>query len=173
LRLKIAKPHWSSRHERNDFGRRVAPARFLSTVRRSQTLNKIKGALPMKTLTIIATLLITAATNAHAVWDMPRNPDRFPSFGFNMSGQHTDGTRDEIDSPNPMLNRDNVGSLNSHLQTIGGDFRFPFSESGTLTLGIDSVSTNGHFTRADGVYNETDKQSGYRYSLGLRVYINR
>lgn len=131
-----------------------------------------QGETVMKTLLAIFLLLILSLP-ANAVWEMPHNPDRFPSFGVNYSGQNLTGDRHEVDSPNPLLSRDLVGDRTTEQQMFGGDFRFPFSESGTLMLGVDSVTTYSRFTRQDGVYHENEKLTGFRYSIGLRVYVNR
>jgi hypothetical protein len=122
---------------------------------------------------LIGLLLLAVAAPAHAVWEFPSNPDRFPSFGVKFSGQHLDGERHEMDSPNPLLSRDQVGPINSTYQTFGGDFRLPFNESATVTFGIDSIRATSHFTRQDAVYHEKQTQEGWNYSVGLRVYINR
>ena len=122
--------------------------------------------------TLIMLMFIAVAAPAHAVWDQPRNPDRFPSFGINYSNQNVYGERHEMDSPNAILSRDNVGESSAKTQNFGGDFRFPFSESGTLSFGVDSVSEWSNFIRADAVYHEKEKLTGWKYSIGLRVYIN-
>ncbi len=126
----------------------------------------------MKKLILVATFVLTAATQGFA-WEQPRNPDRFPSFGVAYGSSRTTGTRDEIDSPNPLLTRDNIGDVHSQDYTIGTDFRFPFSDNGTLQLGYDFLGNHNYFTRADGVYREDEKSTGYRFSVGVRVYLNQ
>lgn len=132
----------------------------------------MKAEGPAKILIVLFMLLIAAAP-AHAVWEFPQNPDRFPSFGFNYSNASLQGDRHEMDTPNPLVSRDNVGDRSEHNQNFGGDFRLPFSDSGTFTFGVDSVSTWTNFVRSDAVYHEKDKLTGWKYSIGLRVYINR
>lgn len=125
----------------------------------------------MKKFMFLAFLFVS--TQVHATWEQPRNPDRFPSFGVNYSGQNLNGERHEMDSPNPLLSRDQIGPRTSEQQTFGGDFKFPFSDNGTLSFGVDSVTTRSRFTRQDSVYHENEKLTGWKYSVGLRVYINR
>ncbi len=110
---------------------------------------------------------------AARAWEFPRNPDRFPSVGFNVTNGSISGHRDEVDTPPPTyLFRTNVGNTDMDTHTLGADLRLPLHESVTFVFGYDSIESNYHFVRAGDVFHETERLSGYRYTVGFRLYLN-
>lgn len=125
----------------------------------------------MKKILFISLFLLPL--RAHA-WEFPRNPDRFPSVGFNVANTNLTGTRSEISQPNnPALTLAYNGSLKRSDYSIGGDLRLPVSDQLTFTLFADSVNSDTTFNRAQNVYKETDKIDGYRYGLNIRLYFSK
>lgn len=124
----------------------------------------------MKTLTFV--LLLSTASICSA-WEFPRNPDRFPSFGFNVTNTELDGSRFQISSPTTALTRNDKGSLSTFVHALGGDIRLPVSNQLTVTLSGDYIESESDFIRDSRVYSETDKIDGYRYGLSFRLYLSK
>lgn len=123
--------------------------------------------------TLIGVFLVGFCSVANA-WEVDKNPDRFVSFGFNVSSSRLEGSRTESNLPNnPALNliTNNDGSVD--FDTVGGDIRLPVHRSITLTLSYDKVTTSSSFVRSENVYQTKDNLSGSRYGLGMRFYLNK
>lgn len=125
----------------------------------------------MKILSIVVMLLI--ASNRAFAWEYPRNPDRFPSIGFNASSMDLSGHRDEVSMPSIDLTNALGGSQKFASNSIGADLRLPVNDGLTLTLAADSFDTRSDFMRNGNVYKESQSLTGFRYSLGLRLYFNK
>jgi hypothetical protein len=124
--------------------------------------------------TIIATIVVTlslAASHAFA-WDIPENPDRFPSVGLNMSNAALNGPRSEIDGP-ARRQRIQHGDESSDLHSLGADIRLPATQSLTFTVSYDHLEGSSHFEREGGIYKQSSNLDGYRWGFGMRLYFNK
>jgi hypothetical protein len=124
----------------------------------------------MKKLLLIFILVSPVTSYA---WEKPRNPDRFVSFGFNVSQSDVDGQRAEVNQPSAILTNAYLGSDEVSLHSIGADVRFPATNSLTLSLSYDKLSTEQTFLRQGGVYKESTNMDGQRVTFGLRLYLNK
>lgn len=112
---------------------------------------------------ILAAMLL--APTAGYCWEFPKNPDRFPSLGFNYTGVAETG---------------NIKATNNEgqdLETKSGalvlDTRMPLSDSFTLYLGIGATSSNIKGKESSSLLaNETDTSGGL-FTIGGRYYFNR
>lgn len=129
----------------------------------------------MKRSLIIAFLVLAA--KPLMAWEIPNNPDRFISFGFNVSGNKLSGQRDEISMPTPLLTNREGGSDQLDTHVLGADVRVPVNQSLTLTVMYDRIETDSVFKRRGDngatIYKETSKMSGDRYGMSLRLYFNK
>lgn len=126
----------------------------------------------MKTL-IAAIALLLAVPSASRAWECKRNPDRFPSFAFNVGNASLSGQRTELDQPSASLARAQIGKTESTLYSLGGDMRLPMNDSLTLSMYYDFLSQDDQFVRQNDVYQQKDKTDGYRYGFSLRIYFNK
>lgn len=106
-------------------------------------------------------------------WEFSRNPDRFPSLGFNLNNSHLSGTRGEVDQPTTILTRNQGGTDIIDTYAVGADLRLPVSDQWTVTLLADSYSLDSSFHRNGDAYRESQKLDGYRYGINLRLYFSK
>lgn len=120
---------------------------------------------------IIFVVFLLVSSNSFA-WEFNRNPDRFPSVGFNVSNYSLSGTRNDVSQVNATLTQRLAGPLTHNINSIGLDLRLPVSDQLTFTLSADNVSSDSKFTRDFG-YTESYSLTGYHYSLGARLYFSK
>jgi hypothetical protein len=123
---------------------------------------------------LIAAVMILAPSVAGA-WEFNRNPDRFPSVGFNILNSYESGDRNENDTPSVSLTRHQSGPVTNFTYKLGADVRLPINQSMTLTLRYDAIESDNHFTRVSNgqeIYKESESLSGYQYGIGIRFYMN-
>lgn len=117
-------------------------------------------------------LLIVGIKPARA-WEFPRNPDRFPSVGFNISSADLGGERDEVSTPSTVLTNAQGGPVDFSGNTAGMDVRLPVNDGMTLSISADHYDNRTDFKRNGGTYRESESLRGFKYGLGVRVYFNR
>lgn len=123
---------------------------------------------------LIAGLILIAPTIAGA-WEVPGNPDRFPSVGLNIGNGELSGPRYESDLPGTSLNRNQGGHEKNFFHSLGADVRVPIHQSVTLSFSYDALDSDNHYSRqsnGQSIYETSNNLSGYRYGIGLRLYLN-
>lgn len=126
----------------------------------------------MKTLIGFVAAVVFFGVSAMA-WEFPRNPDRFPSIGFNAIDMELEGDRIDIDQPTLATTRTQSGPLTQSLYMIGADVRLPLNDQITLTLAADSVSGDSSFSRGGNTFKEDSRVKGHRLGVGLRLYFSK
>lgn len=125
----------------------------------------------MKKLILILGLLLLP-TISHS-WEFNRNPDRFPSVGFNFSTSRLDGHRIEDSHPAAPLTRIDRGDQSLNLSSAGLDLRLPLSNDLTFSLGYDHLESSAKYLRDPDIYKESVDLSGYDVKASLRLYFNK
>lgn len=118
--------------------------------------------------------LVAMVPGLVSAWEVPGNPDRFPSFGVSFNNMELDGTRYETDLPN-SIGRTQSGPVSFNTYLVGADFRIPINRSMTLSLNYDHVETDSYYNRMGSgieIFNETKRMSGFKYGMGVRFYFN-
>lgn len=108
-------------------------------------------------------LLLSFPTLSHA-WEFSKNPDRFPSLGFNVSSSRMTGssTYRTIEDKGPI-----------DQESFGADVRLPVGDGVTLNFSYDQISYAAVLERNHYGLSTVDNYHGSRYGLGLRVYFNK
>jgi len=121
---------------------------------------------------IMASLLMLLTPLIHA-WECPRNPDRFPSLGLNISTAKLTGDKNYVNNPglpNPQPFKD---SGHQDFDSVGADVRLPVTDGLTFSVSYDQISANGDYTRDQNIFKQSDNFDGYRVGVGVRMYFNK
>lgn len=124
----------------------------------------------MKTIILTAVLLMSSISHA---WEFRKNPDRFPSLGFNLSTSRLDGKRDWTDLPGTFLSRTQSDRGFLDMNSMGLDIRFPISNGVTLTFSYDRLEYESLLTRDQNIITVNDSFSGDRFGFSTRIYFNK
>lgn len=118
-------------------------------------------------------LLVILCPAASFAWEIPKNPDRFPSLGLNISNADYDGSSQNVlwVSPVYTLNDNYKSEYEERLK--GFDLRLPLHESFTFEFGFDRVKTHSKKTLSNNKYIKYDDLNGNSYKLGVRFYFNQ
>lgn len=123
-----------------------------------------------KFLIVVGTILIASVSHA---WEFNRNPDRFPSFGFNTDFTNMDGHRIEDSHPSEPLQRIDKGPQSLESTRVGIDLRLPLAQAVTVELGYDHLESLTKYRREPNVFTEDTSLSGYNIHAGFRFYFNK
>lgn len=125
----------------------------------------------MKKLILVLGLLLLP-TISHS-WEFNRNPDRFPSLGFNASTSKLEGHRIEDSHPAHPLTRIDGGPESLNLSAVGADVRLPLSQDLTFSLAYDHLESSSKFRREPDIFKESTELSGYNVKASVRLYFNK
>lgn len=96
-------------------------------------------------------------------WEHPKNPDRFPSVGFSLSGSAEDG-----DYKTQGVSQD----LESKGSSLFVDTRLPLSNSFTLSVGLGTTKSTVDAKDNPFFFGSKSQLSGSVFSIGGRFYFN-
>lgn len=126
--------------------------------------------------TLLLSTLVFFPALAHAwTWDIPKNPDHFPSFGINVGKTDLNGSRTDVLWISSIRTLEDDYNQNETEKIRSIDLRLPVHESLTISFAyghVDRYTRRDYQTRSLPYY-EMDNLSGHSYQIGLRFYLNQ
>lgn len=111
----------------------------------------------------IALFIVGMLAKTAKAYEIPNNPDRRMSFGFNYARFNSNGD----------YNQNGANYANSETLTQNSflfDLRAPIANWLTFSAGAGLLTSNAGFNPVNG-FNETVNMSGPVFNVGFRVYI--